>query len=440
MEKPSILMVDDQPANLLSLEVLLEEFDARLLRAGSGEEALQVLLREPVALVLLDIQMPGMDGYEVAEFMQMAAHSKGTPIIFITAIHRDIEHVLRGYRSGAVDFLTKPIEPQVLQGKVRVFLELDRQARELEKANRELEESLFEQQRLREHNDLLLRSVGEGILSLDTGGHIIYANPVASALLDPGHPLTGTPLRSQLAAANAARMVQDMLKECRTGGQWNGTVAARRRKHSFPAELTATPRLNNEGAFTGVSLVVKDVTHWRLREQQLRDESERDPLTGLVNRRGLNRLLNDRLSRQPPEMALLYLDLDRFKPVNDRHGHSTGDTLLQTVASCMEHCTRDTDVVARVGGDEFCILLHARDPETVAITVAEKLLRELETPVNLDGHAFRLGASIGVVVPDSDDTVETLMDHADQAMYRAKAAGRSTFRIWAPQMQEREQA
>src|SRR5690554_4648824 len=129
--KPAVLIVDDQSANRIALEALLDDFDIQLLQAESGEQALKLLNDNDVAVVLLDVQMPGMDGYEVARLMQQGIRTRAVPIIFVTAINRDLEHVMKGYASGAVDFLTKPINPEMLQGKVRVFLELDRRGREL---------------------------------------------------------------------------------------------------------------------------------------------------------------------------------------------------------------------------------------------------------------------------------------------------------------------
>ena len=177
--KPAVLVVDDQSANRIALEALLDDFDIELLQAASGREALDLLAQHDVAVVLLDVQMPGMDGYEVAREMQEQARTRAVPIIFVTAINRDMEHILHGYASGAVDFLTKPIIPEVLQSKVRVFLELDRRGRELSDANGALSRTLQEVERLKHHNELLLKSIGEGIVSLDRRGNIIFANPAA---------------------------------------------------------------------------------------------------------------------------------------------------------------------------------------------------------------------------------------------------------------------
>lgn len=127
-----ILLVDDQPGNLVSLEAILEAEDRELLKANSGPEGLKLLLREDVSLVLLDVQMPGMDGFEMAELMRQRKDTQNIPIIFVTAISKEKKYVFRGYQVGAVDYLFKPLDPVVLQSKVNFFLQLDRQRRELQ--------------------------------------------------------------------------------------------------------------------------------------------------------------------------------------------------------------------------------------------------------------------------------------------------------------------
>lgn len=127
-----VLLVDDQPANLVSLEAILEAEDRELIKANSGPEGLKVLLREDISLVLLDVQMPGMDGFEMAELMRQRKDTQSIPIIFVTAISKEKQYVFKGYQVGAVDYLFKPLDPVILQSKVNFFLQLDRQRRELQ--------------------------------------------------------------------------------------------------------------------------------------------------------------------------------------------------------------------------------------------------------------------------------------------------------------------
>lgn len=127
-----LLLVDDQPANLVSLEAILDDDDRVLIKANSGSEGLKILLKEDISLVLLDVQMPGMDGFEMAELMRQRKDTQAIPIIFVTAISKEKQYVFRGYQVGAVDYLFKPLDPVILQSKVNFFLQLDRQRRELQ--------------------------------------------------------------------------------------------------------------------------------------------------------------------------------------------------------------------------------------------------------------------------------------------------------------------
>ncbi|MFZ5755720.1 MAG: response regulator [Pseudomonadota bacterium] len=133
----TILMVDDTPENLYSLEAILEAPGRVLVKANSGPEALKVLLKQDVSLVLLDVQMPGMDGFEVAEIMRSNPKTKNVPIVFVTAINKDQKYVFKGYQAGAVDYLFKPLDPVILASKIDFFLQLDRQRRDLERKIRE---------------------------------------------------------------------------------------------------------------------------------------------------------------------------------------------------------------------------------------------------------------------------------------------------------------
>ena len=132
MIEQKLLLVDDQPANLVSLEAVLEGEGRTLIKAHSGQEALKILLKEDISLVLLDVQMPGMDGFEVAELMRQRKDTQTIPIIFVTAISKEKKYVFKGYQAGAVDYLFKPIDPQLLQSKVSFFLSLDQQKKRLE--------------------------------------------------------------------------------------------------------------------------------------------------------------------------------------------------------------------------------------------------------------------------------------------------------------------
>src|SRR6185436_15498575 len=191
--RPSVLLVDDRPENLLALTAVLEPLEVRLVTAGSGEEALRALLAEDFAVVLLDVRMPGMDGYETAEYIRGRERSARTPIIFLTAVSTDVSQVLRGYEAGAVDYVLKPFDPVVLRSKVAVFAELERHRRGRERA------------------DELLRRAWEssptGMVLVDDAGRIVQSNPAFGAVVGPDAAGVGSDLASRFQREDRPALV-----------------------------------------------------------------------------------------------------------------------------------------------------------------------------------------------------------------------------------------
>ena len=420
MTLPTVLLVDDQPANLTSFEALLEDFDIRLLTAGSGQEALKILLEDDVAVMLLDVQMPDMDGYEVASLMKKWTHTRDVPIIFVTAINRDVQHILRGYETGAVDFLTKPIEPEVLRSKVRVFLELNSK-------RRDLAESLARERQLKEHNELLLRSVGEGIFSLTPDGTITYANPEAQALLGIADSLVGTDFGALFNGEEAGAQLSAMYQQCGSGERWRRVLSCKRHDGAFPAELIATPMYGDEEQLNGISLILQDVSARQAREMTLRAESEQDPLTHLANRRGFERELKRRLAEAPEQQAVLLLDLDSFHSVTEKLGQQAGDAVLCQIAGRLRRAMRESDLVARTEGDNFCLIITAPDAQQAAVAVAQKVLQTAAEPVHFGDVPLRLSASIGIALGAPQSTPGSLMHRADQVLAMARRGGGNQY-------------
>jgi diguanylate cyclase (GGDEF)-like protein/PAS domain S-box-containing protein len=180
--------------------------------------------------------------------------------------------------------------------------------------------------------------------------------------------------------------------------------------------------------------VYTDVTERKTREEEIRELAHHDALTGLPNRR----LLDDRMTqafasarRSSEHVALMLLDLDRFKPVNDNHGHEAGDAVLKVVGARLKGCVREADTVARIGGDEFVVMILVHAPND-AVRVAEKILGSLAQPIPVAGNEFRIGASIGIsLYPEDATEQDTLLNCADRAMYYVKAAGRNAYRFYA---------
>ncbi|PCJ20943.1 MAG: two-component system response regulator [Gammaproteobacteria bacterium] len=446
MEKQNILLVDDRPENLIALEAILEGPDRRLVSVNSGNEALHELLKDDFALVLLDVQMPDMDGFEVAELMRQSQSAKVVPIIFVTAINKEQQYVFRGYEKGAVDYLFKPLDPYIITAKVKFFLELD-------KKNKLLERRLEEVKKLKDDNELILKSVGEGVVGLDQQGIITFVNPAATRMLaQDSETLISSNISAWFCTDEAGQDSFEWLgskayRRCLEGDSCHKDdgVYARRDGACFPVEYIATPIIQKADQYCGAVLAFQDITSRKKAERQLIQSAQYDSLTGLVNRNLFEKMLKlaiARAKRAGHLVSLMFLDLDRFKQVNDSLGHSVGDQLLQEVAKRLQRCTREVDTVSRLGGDEFTIIIEGvSHPDSVAV-VAKKVLNELSTKFLLKDGACEyevvVGASIGIVnYPDSGQDVTSLLKCADIAMYHAKSEGRNNYQYFTADMQKR---
>ncbi len=435
--RQTILLVDDRPENLASLEALLDDGVRVLLCAASGEQALQLLLEHEVSLVLLDVQMPVMNGYEVARLMRGNRKTRGIPIIFITAIERDEAAAIRGYQAGAIDYISKPVNSVVLQSKVALFLELDLSRRRLQQAYIRLENT-------KAYYESMLNAAGEGVIGVDETGIIKFVNPAALVMLasQPAevigrsfsyfyHPLQEEedpdPQSPWLGMRRAVAPVVEEAQFLRADGT------------RFLASFCRSPLA---GKVDGEVIVFQDITERRALEEELRQQTVTDFLTGLGNRNAFKAALHaaiEHARRSGSHVALMFIDLDHFKRINDNLGHEVGDLLLRAVARRLKEQVRAYDIVARLGGDEFTIVLGDLEFPDDAAAVAKKILNALRQPFLLrDDVEVVVSASIGVsTFPGCGDDTETLMRTADVAMYQAKRDGRNLYAFYQPEMNSR---
>lgn len=254
----TILLVDDRPENLIALEAILEAPERKLLKAGNGNEALTMALKNDLSLILLDVQMPDMDGFEVAELLRRNAKTKQVPVIFCTAISKEKKYIARGFDVGAADYLFKPIDPDLLTAKVRVFLELDLQ-------KRRLQQTLVQLHRVQQENERLLRAMGEGVVGIDRAGIITFANPAAATLLGiESARLVGARADKLLFLDTSGRLQwswedSPLLRTVSQGEPFQSAdVYCRRDGSGVALEITATPMNDRGHALTGVVAVVRE--------------------------------------------------------------------------------------------------------------------------------------------------------------------------------------
>ncbi len=262
-EKVNVLLVDDQPKNLVALEAMLADLPVECLRAESGTQALKRLLDHDVAVILLDVQMPDLDGFETADLIRRREKSRHTPIIFVTAMSRNESNVFQGYSVGAVDYLFKPIVPEILRSKVQVFVELFRKNLKLERQTSELS-------RLSRQNELILNSAADGVIGVALDGTVTFVNPSASRMIGRTagrlvgvdlhamlHPPGTEALGARAACRLQAALAGEQTRELRDDTFYRFDLTA------FPVEYSATPMLDDEGQHVGTVLTFRDVTERR---------------------------------------------------------------------------------------------------------------------------------------------------------------------------------
>jgi len=354
----------------------------------------------------------------------------------------------RAPESGATEFATLGAAFNQMTAALKTTIDLleqrveERTAR-LSRANKDLGAEIAERKRAEERLRLLTRTVEQSpslIVITDPDGNIEYINPkfseVTGYLLDE---VKGKNPRVLQSGETAVDQYSDLWRTIKAGRVWKGELLNRKKNGGFYwASEVIAPVTDEQGGITNFVAVQENVTERRAAEDSLHHAANYDSLTGLANRR----LLLDRLDlalaqahREARTLAVAFLDLDHFKVVNDTMGHAAGDLLLQRAAERLTSLMREGDTVARMGGDEFTVLLPAiaRVEDTVEVT--ERILEHFREPWVLFGQKVRVTASIGIALyPNDGEDAETLLANADMAMYRAKELGRDKFQLYTPDL------
>lgn len=434
----NILLIQEDPTDAKSVrEALLNPRDGSfqvqwVKRCSEGLEQLameRMQTTDGTAAIVVDLFLPDSHGIET--FDQLFHAARQIPILVLSALrHEDLARL--AVQRGAHDYLLKErLDGHVLPKALRSMIERTANA-----------EALFEE---KERAQVTLNSIGDAVMSSDVSGRVTYLNVAGESLTGwsredaAGHPIeevfriidatTRQPATNPMALA---------IRENKTVCLTPNCVLIRRDGVEAAIEDSAAPIHDRRGRVTGAVMVFHDVSTTRALSLRMSYLAQHDSLTDLPNRI----LLNDRLAqavalahRHRQQMAVLFLDVDRFKHINDSLGHDIGDRLLQSVAQRLRDCVRSSDTVSRLGGDEFVILLpdvaHAQD----AAACAEKVLLALSRPFSIDHHNLQLTASIGIgSYPNDGRDADTLLKHADSAMYQAKDCGRNNYQFFEPEM------
>lgn len=443
-EASKLLLVDDEPLLLKSLHAILLPHGYEVEIASSGRRALERLHQQRFDLVLLDLGMPDISGYEILDFV---AGSRSDTSVIVVSGDSSINSAIRALRSGADDFLRKPYEPEEMLHTVSRALA----KRKLVKENEIMSKQLHQSEKWHRY---LVNNSPDLIYTLDHNGNFTFLNDTVETLL--GYR------KDDLLGKHYSTIVHEddlpnanfVVNERRTGDRAARNVELRLKASdhaAHPYEVRSlTIELNAMGIyeegeppdipkrFVGTYGIAKDISARKKAEEMINYQAFHDLLTGLPNRvlfKDRLRLAIAQAKRNNQKFAVMFLDLDRFKVVNDTLGHVVGDELLLSVGARLRHCLREGDTLARLGGDEFTLLLPQILAATDAAVIAKKIIEALERPFQIDGNELFATVSIGVAMyPDDGETIDSLIKNADIAMYNTKAHGRNNFQFYVPSM------
>lgn len=423
--KPRVLVVDDHRFIRIRLVRALEEAGFETATAANGQEALDQFQVFRPDMILLDLIMPGLDGFDVCRTIRALPQGGHTPVLVITGSN-SIDFIHRAFEAGATDFTLKTIPDELLVHRARCLLRNTR---------------LFHDLQLSEDRCHMLKgavdSLQIGVTFADATGKIVYVNPAEAQMHDyEVDELLG---REAKELAPLGWQNQRPKADLSQAKAWSReSVNVKRNGEQFPVLLTSIPVRDRETRYLGLVTTCEDISKQKEATAKINQLAYYDNLTGLPNRVSFMDRLQQSLafaSRNGEQVCLMFLDLDNFKDVNDTLGHAMGDKLLTEVARRLESCVRESDLLARLGGDEFVMLLCLGVTQEGALAVAQRVLQQVATPFQIDKHTVHTSASIGMAFyPDDSHDVSSLFRCADTAMYHAKNEGKSRFRLYSTEM------
>ncbi|HEX8407147.1 MAG TPA: EAL domain-containing protein [Duganella sp.] len=451
--KGEVLIVEDTPASLKLLSELLTEAGYYVRQAPNGELALWTAQSRPPELILLDIRMPGIDGFEVCRRLKASPELRHVPVIFLSAQH-DTDDKVRGFALGAVDFIAKPFQAEEILARTDAHVRLSRAQHALaverallEQRVAERTEELAKEVEQRRANEEFLRlasqvfeATQDAIVVTDREARIVATNPAFTQI--SGYEAAEVVGRNVLmlhAGEEDAAAFEQMLQAVLKTGLWSGEILARRKNgDTYPGLLSASVVRDGAGEVMNHVAVFMDITE-RKAEQHLIDFlSNHDALTGLPNRLVARQRFDKTLAAARREgrcVAVMCLDMDRFKSINDSYGHDVGDKALQVISRFLTDCVGEGDTVTRQGGDEFQVIVADDAQLSATMALAQKILAGLRKELVIDGQQITVTSSIGIAVSLTDgDSFDELVRNADTALFRAKQIGRDNYALFTERM------
>ncbi|MCK5881124.1 MAG: EAL domain-containing protein, partial [Sinobacterium sp.] len=430
IDKYRVLVIDDTEVQRFIVRAILEELEGIIIdEAESGIKGLEKLSEHRYAAILLDIEMPGMLGYDVARAIKFTEKNANTPIIIITAHSEDKEIINKAYECGATDFITKPLRPLILKSKIQQFAQLH-----------------LSQQRalyLKQENDLILNAASHGVIKLDMNGKIIYANSMSNIMLSQKKSLVGSFFNEWFKEAFILEentifdYLFNLFNNQDACNLSNINILNKLGNH-IPVELSCTSVVN-KGSLE-IIIFFQNISERLEAEKKLIKLANFDHLTQLGNRANYTSSLKRAHAyslRYNTNFALVMLDLDKFKNINDTLGHDIGDAVLVEFSSRLQKNIRESDTIVRLGGDEFAVILEGINSEEKTHDKVCHLQSQLSSPCIINGKSIPIESSIGIAFcHQGEPDITSLQKWADLALYAAKDAGRNTVKTYEPLMSE----
>jgi diguanylate cyclase (GGDEF)-like protein/PAS domain S-box-containing protein len=448
---PDVVVIDDRVTNrnvLTRLAASVEE-GVRVKAFASPEAALEWVQHTMPDLVITDFKMPGMDGADFTRAFRAMPGASEVPVVVVT-VYEERSYCYQALEAGATDFLLSPVDHHEFRARARNLLTMRKQQKLLERRAHELRRELLSSTEQHEAalraSELRLRrlidTVPAMISAVDGSGRLTLINSAHKQVygIDPA-AATGKTLADVHGEDYATQHLVLNAKVFESGEtlpSFEHEVSAPGGDRERTLLTSKSPLFDDAGRVAEVVTVSLDVTELKRAEAQMRHQAGHDALTGLPNRSLFKDFLEHALSRARRgdwQAAVLLLDLDRFKGVNDAFGLPCGDLLLQAVAERLQTCLRDKEAIARLGGDEFAILQSdVRGPEDPR-ALARRMIESFGQPFEAKGEEVHTSASIGITMfPADGQTADRLLKNAELAMYRAKSNGRNSSCFFAPQM------
>jgi diguanylate cyclase (GGDEF)-like protein/PAS domain S-box-containing protein len=433
----NVLIIDDEPMQRESLRQMIELSGYQVEVAENGEAAIEMLRSYCFDLLILDLNMPGMGGFGVIDYV--VEHQVPSKVVVVSG-DANFDTAKEALQKGAYDFVKKPYAPDELLTTIGNAAT----KKALEDANDSIRQKLSESEYL--HRFIVDHSP-DIVFMLDTDGRFTFLNDTVYQTLGYNkNELLGQHY-SQIVSGQSKKQAKYVFTERRADDRKSNNVELKLKcrgeseyRYFDTTSMAITLNQTEDGCFKGTYGVARDVTEKKRAQELINFQAYHDLLTKLPNRR----LMEDRLGiaitqarRDKQNVAVMFLDLDRFKWVNDTMGHTMGDRLLQAVGQRLENTLRSGDTLARFGGDEFALVLPQIKRREDAAIIAEKVLGELKDPFKIDEHELYVSGSIGIAVyPEAGENMETLIQSADLAMYCVKDRGKNGYEFFDESMNE----